>query len=247
MSSGSELRLQAYLARAGVASRRGSEELIRAGRVHVNGRRAEIGMKVTPGRDEVEVDGEPVWLQRREWIALYKPKGYVSTRDDPSGRKTIYDLIPEELHHLFHVGRLDRDSSGLLLLTNDGETANRLMHPRYGTTKEYLADVEGEPDARMLRHLVQGVRLEDGVAQAVSVELVSEPQPGRTRVRVVMQEGRRREVRRMLEALGFPVRRLFRRSFGPIEIGRLRPGQWRSLTPAEIRALQHPEDPAASR
>src|SRR5690606_16748850 len=228
------LRLQAYLARAGVASRRASEELIREGRVRVNGRTAELGARVAVGRDRVELDGRELRLQRTEWIALNKPTGYVTTREDPGGRKTVYDLLPPQFHHLFHVGRLDRDSSGLLLLTNDGETANRLLHPRYGTTKEYLADVVGAPDGRALRQMVKGVRLEDGLAHAVSAELAGALDEDVFRLRVVMEEGRNREVRRMLEALGYPVRRLFRRRFGPIEIGRLRPGRWRRLEPAEI-------------
>lgn len=237
------LRLQSYLARAGVASRRASEELIREGRVRVNGRRAEIGSKVTVGRDRVEVDGRVVRLQRVEWIALHKPSGYVTTRDDPKDRKTVYDLIPEDLHHLFHVGRLDRDSSGLLLLTNDGETANRLLHPRYGTTKEYLADVEGEPSIAELRKLVEGVPLDDGLAHAEAVELRGEVREGLFRILLVMQEGRRREVRRMLDAIGYPVKRLFRRSFGPIKLGRLPAGKWRHLSADEVRLLREPDQP----
>jgi 23S rRNA pseudouridine2605 synthase len=231
------VRLQAFLARAGVASRRASEELIRAGRVTVNGRRAELGAKVDPSVDTVRVDRKIVSARRIEWVALYKPKGYVTTRDDPGGRRTVYDLLPEDLHHLFHVGRLDRDSSGLLLLTNDGETANRLLHPRYGTTKEYRVDVEGKPSGSTLRALVAGVELDDGTANAVSVESRGEIAPGIYRLILLLQEGRNREVRRLLEAVGHPVRRLFRRSFGPIEIGRLRPGHWRRLTPAEVDAL----------
>ena len=238
-----ELRLQVFLARAGISSRRGGEDLIRSGRVRVNGERAEIGMKVVPGRDLVEVNGRRVGLQRPEWVVLYKPKGYVSTRDDPSGRKTIYDLIPEDLHHLFHVGRLDRDSTGLLLLTNDGETANLLLHPRYGTMKEYLADVEGEPTRQTLRQLTKGVRLEDGIGHAVSAESLGELDNGLFEVRLVMREGRTREVRRMLEAVGHPVRRLFRTRFGPIEIGRLRAGRWRYLTEAEVAMLRQPAPP----
>lgn len=238
------LRLQAYLARAGVASRRASEELIRAGRVRVNGRRAELGSKVTPGRDKVEVDGREVRLQRVEWIALHKPTGYVTTRDDERGRKTVYDLLPDRYHHLFHVGRLDRDSSGLLLLTNDGEAANRLLHPRYGTTKEYIADVEGEPAVASLRKLVEGVELEDGMAHAESVELRDEVREGVHRLILVMQEGRHREIRRMLEAIGHPVKRLRRRRFGPIRLGNLPIGRFRSLTPEEVRLLQEGDDPS---
>lgn len=244
-----ELRLQVYLARAGIASRRASEELIRAGRVRVNGQVAELGSKVNPRRQAVEVDGRPVFLQPREWIVLHKPKGYVSTREDPGGRKTVYDLLPPELHHLFHVGRLDRDSSGLLLFTNDGDAANRLLHPSFGTTKEYLADVEEPLDNRALRQLVRGVELEDGVAHAVSAEMAGTSESGLYRVRLVMREGRRREVRRMLEALGHPVRRLFRRSFGPIQLGRLGPGKWRELTEEELQLLQGspPAAPAPQR
>jgi 23S rRNA pseudouridine2605 synthase len=239
-----EIRLQSFIARAGLASRRGGEEMIRVGRVLVNGKLAEIGQSVTPD-DVVEVDGRVVRLQRIEWIALHKPKGYVTTRDDERGRKTVYQLIPDELHHLFHVGRLDRDSSGILLLTNDGEGANRLLHPRYETTKEYLVDVDGEPDVEELRRLVKGVQLEDGMAHAESVDLQDEVKEGIFRLRMVMQEGRNREVRRMMEALGYRVRRLFRRRFAGIEVGRLRPGEWRRLTPEEIQRLRGAAPPPA--
>jgi 23S rRNA pseudouridine2605 synthase len=231
------LRLQVFLARAGVTSRRGGEDLIRSGRVLVNGEIPEMGSKVTPGRDTVTFDGRVVSLQQPEWIALHKPKGYVTTRDDPEGRRTVYSLLPRSLHHLFHVGRLDRDSTGLILMTNDGETANLLLHPRYGTTKEYLVDVEGEPDARTVRRLVTGVELEDGLAQAVHAHLFGELEDGLYRLRMTMREGRRREIRRMLEEVGHPVRRLFRRTFGPIEIGRLRSGDWRFLSDAEVDSL----------
>jgi 23S rRNA pseudouridine2605 synthase len=212
--------------------------MIRDGRVRVNGERAELGSKVMEGRDVVTVDGRRIALQKPEWIALHKPKGYVSTRDDPEGRRTVYDLLPAELHHLFHVGRLDRDSTGLLLLTNDGETANLVLHPRYGTTKEYLADVEGEPTPQTLRRLVRGVELEDGVAHAVSAQSLGEMDDGFFQIRLTMREGRRREVRRMLEAVGHPVRRLFRQTFGPIEVGKLRSGHWRYLTEGEIADLR---------
>lgn len=237
------VRLQAYLARSGVASRRASEDLIRAGNVRVNGVVAEIGASVDPSADVVEVDGRVITPQRIQWVAVHKPKGYVSTRDDPEGRKTIYDLLPENLRHLFHVGRLDRDSSGLLLLTNDGAAANRLLHPRYGTTKEYWADVEGEPEIQALRRLVRGVELEDGLAKAESVTYRDEVKPGIFRFAVVMREGKRREVRRMLDAIGHPVRRLFRHRFGPIEIGRLPPGKWRYLTADEVETLSPPPEP----
>lgn len=237
-SRGEELRLQAYLARAGIASRRASEEVIREGRVRVNGELAELGSKVTVGRDRVEVDGRVIALQPFEWVALHKPSGYVTTRDDPQGRRTVYDLLPPELHHLFHVGRLDRDSTGIILLTNEGEAANRLLHPRYGTTKEYLADVEGVPGDPELARLVQGVELDEGTARAVEAELLGDARGGGARVRVVLEEGRNREVRRMLEAIGHPVRSLYRRRFGPITVGRLKRGDWRRLTPDEVQRLR---------
>jgi 23S rRNA pseudouridine2605 synthase len=233
-----ELRLQTYLARAGVASRRASEELIREGRVTVSGVVAEIGSKVNVGSDLVRVDGVLVEMQRLQWVALHKPTGYLTTRDDERGRRTVYDLLPSELHHLFHVGRLDRDSSGLLLLTNDGDAANRLLHPSFGSTKEYWADVEGEPDDEALRRLVRGVELDDGTATALSAKLLGETDTGTWRMEIVLQEGRNREVRRMLEAVGHPVHRLVRRRFGPIALGKLRRGHWRHLTEAEVRELR---------
>jgi 23S rRNA pseudouridine2605 synthase len=221
-----------------VASRRASEELIREGRVTIDGARAEIGAKVQIPREQVRVDGALVELRRAQWLALHKPTGYVTTRDDPRGRRTVYDLIPAEYHHLFHVGRLDRDSSGLLLLTNDGEAANRLLHPRYETSKEYWAEVEGEPSDATLRRLVAGIDLEDGIAQAISAKSLGETDDDIWRVEIVLQEGRNREVRRMLESVGHPVRRLLRRRFGPIELGKLRTGHWRQLTPNEVNGLQ---------
>jgi 23S rRNA pseudouridine2605 synthase len=195
-------------------------------------------MKVNPSRDTVRVDHRVVTPLEPEWILLHKPRGYVTTRDDPAGRRTIYDLLPDQLHHLFHVGRLDRDSSGALLLTNDGEAANRVLHPRYGTTKEYRADVEGRPDPGTLRHLVDGIELDDGPARVVSATFHGEVGEGVYRLILVLEEGRNREVRRLLEAVGHPVRRLFRKSFGPIDVGRLPPGRWRRLTSEEIATLR---------
>ena len=232
-----DLRLQVYLARAGVASRRASEDLIRAGRVTVNGRKAELGMKVNPTTDTIRVDRKQVAAKETAWILLNKPRGYVSTRDDPEGRKTIYDLLPSDLHHLFHVGRLDRDSSGALILTNDGTAANRLLHPRYGTEKRYRVDVEGQPSQDTLAQLLEGVKLEDGVAQVQSAELEGQVKPGIWRLWLVLQEGRNREVRRMLEAVGHPVSSLFRESFAGLGVAGLRSGKWRRLTAKEIGSL----------
>ncbi len=237
---GRPLRLQVYLARAGVASRRASEELIAAGRVTVNGSSVTAqGTKVMPGRDRVEVDGEAVEPEERSWVVLNKPRGYVVSRDDPYDRRTVYDLLPEHFHSLFHVGRLDRDSEGLLLLTNDGPLANRLLHPRFGTTKEYLVDVEGRPGSRTLRALTEGVELEDGTARAESVKRLHQVDIDAFRLQIVMREGRRREIRRMLEALGHPVRRLRRERFGPVRLGELPPGRWRVMGDAEVKSLQH--------
>ena len=236
MKKSNAIRLQSFLARAGLSSRRGGGADPFRSSPRQRGT-AEIGQSVTP-EDVVQVDGRVVRAQRVEWVALHKPKGYVTTRDDERGRKTVYELLPAELHHLFHVGRLDRESSGILLLTNDGDGANHLLHPRYETTKEYLVDVDGEPEPEDLRALVKGVQLEDGTAHAESADLQDEVKEGIFRVRVVMQEGRNREVRRMMEALGYRVRRLFRRRFASIEVGKLRPGEWRRLTAEEVQRLR---------
>lgn len=235
---GEPVRLQKLLSRAGLASRRRAEEWIRAGRVRVNGERVtELGVRVDPDTDRVEVDGRVVTLPAPAWIALHKPPGYVTTRHDPRGRPTIYDLLPAEHRGLFHVGRLDADSEGLLLLTNQGDVANRLLHPRYGVDRVYEADVAGHVSAATERRLLRGIELEDGVARARAVERRRVPTPGTTRLRITMRDGRKRIVRRMLAAAGHPVRRLVRLSHGPVRLGRLAPGAWRHLTPAEVAAL----------
>jgi 23S rRNA pseudouridine2605 synthase len=226
------MRLQKYLAQAGVCSRRAAEVLIAAGRVTVNGQRVTVpGTRVDPGADEVRVDGAQVRSRTREWVALHKPPGYVSTRHDPQGRRTLYDLLPADMRHLFSVGRLDADSEGLILLTNDGDAANRLLHPRYQVEREYLAEVAGVPARSVLQGLCAGVELEDGVARAEDAELV-----GRNTVRLTLREGRKREVRRMLAALGYPVRRLRRVRYGTVVLGALAPGEWRRLEPHELPA-----------
>ena len=229
-------RLQKLLARAGIGSRRACEELIRDGRVTVNGEVAVLGRRVDPERDVVEVDGGRVPLDPElRYFALHKPAGVVTTADDPQGRPTVADLYPPG-PRVFPVGRLDLESEGLLLLTNDGELANRLTHPRFGVEKEYLAEVEGDPTPAALRSLTRGVDLEDGVARARSASKVAGSR-GRTAVRVVMTEGRKREVRRMLAAVGLPVRRLVRTRLGPVRLGRLEPGASRLLEPGEVAAL----------
>ncbi|HEY8468577.1 MAG TPA: pseudouridine synthase [Longimicrobiales bacterium] len=236
---GEQIRLQRLLSMAGLASRRQAEELIRAGRVRVNGERVtELGVRVDPAVDRVEVDGRLVEPARPVWIALHKPKGYVTTRRDPQGRPTIYDLLPPTFAGLFHVGRLDADSEGLLLLTNQGEVAHRLLHPRYGVDRVYEVEVAGRVTAATERRILEGIELEDGIARARALERVPGAPPGTTRLRVTMRDGRKRIVRRLLAAAGHPVRRLVRLSHGPVRLGRLRPGAWRRLTPAEVAALE---------
>ncbi|HEX6746442.1 MAG TPA: pseudouridine synthase [Longimicrobium sp.] len=237
---GEAVRLQAFLAHSGVASRRHAEELIAGGRVFVNGVSVTApGTKITPGVDHVEVEGQPVEVQPITWIALHKPKGYVTSRDDPYGRKTVYDLLPEKFHGLFHVGRLDRDSEGILLLTNDGVLANRMLHPSFGVTKEYWADVEGKPTAEQMHRIVEeGVEDEGEHLRAESIRRLHQTGENEHRLSVVLREGKKREVRRMLAALGHPVHRLIRRRFGPISLGELKPGKWRVVTEAELATLR---------
>jgi 23S rRNA pseudouridine2605 synthase len=232
-----EERLQRALARAGYGSRRSCEVLIAAGRVTVNGSVATLGDKAEAGRDEVRVDGSAVNLDPNvRYYALHKPVGVVTTMDDPQGRTDIRSYLPDEGPRVFPVGRLDRDSEGLLLLTNDGELANRLMHPSFGMEKEYLAEVEGTPGPKHLTRLRAGVELEDGLARAASARVVDASR-GRGAVRVVMTEGRKREVRRMLAEVGLPVTRLIRTRVGPITLGGLAPGELRALSHEEIVAL----------
>lgn len=235
------MRLQKFLAQAGVASRRAAEDLILAGRVCVNGVCVrELGTRVEPERDAVTFDGRPVGLRAFEWVALHKPRGYVSTRHDPQGRPTIYDLLPPDLGRLFYVGRLDADSEGLILLTNDGDTAHRLLHPSYQVEREYEADVAGEPGDAVLRQLLQGVELEDGVARAVRIE-----RSGRQRLLLTLTEGKKREVRRMLAAVGHPVRRLRRTRYGTVALGALAPGEWRRLGPQDVPQVDDDSNPKA--
>jgi pseudouridine synthase len=191
---------------------------------------------VNPERDRVEVDGARVPLDPKlRYLALHKPRGVVTTARDPGGRPDVSAYYPEG-ERVFPVGRLDRESEGLLLLTNDGELANRLMHPRYQVEKEYLAEVEGTPTQRAMAKLVRGVELDDGLARARSARPVAGSR-GRSAVRLVMTEGRKREVRRMLGAVGLPVTRLVRTRLGPIRLGRLRAGEVRELEPREVREL----------
>jgi pseudouridine synthase len=232
-----EERLQRALARAGFGSRRSSEDLIVAGRVKVDGRVATLGDKVDPTTAEVELDGVRVNLDPNvRYFALHKPPGVVTTMKDPQGRPSVRELLPADGPRVFPVGRLDRDSEGLLLLTNDGDLANRLTHPRFGVEKEYLAEVGGRPASRHVAALRRGVELEDGVARVASVRIV-DARGDRGQLRLVMTEGRKREVRRLLAAVGLPVTRLVRLRIGPVTLGALRPGVHRELTTDEVRGL----------
>lgn len=232
-------RLQKVLARAGVASRRRAEELIRAGRVTVNGAvTTEPGTRVDPRRDEVRVDGR--LLRGPEplvYIALHKPAGVVSTARDPRGRRTVLDLVPDLGVRLYPVGRLDYDSSGLILLTNDGDLALRLTHPRHGAEKVYRVRVEGHPDAAALDRLRRGVRLSDGVTAPAKVREVGRDAAGST-LEVVLREGRNRQLRRMCAAVGHPVHALVRVGEAGLALGDLPPGAWRRLTEAEVARLR---------
>ena len=226
-------RIQKVLAAAGVASRRAVEEMVAEGRITVNGQPARLGQRVDPDADEVEVDGIPVGLRADlAYYLLNKPPGVVTTASDPQGRPTVVAMVPDD-PRVFPVGRLDADSEGLLLLTNDGGLTHRLTHPSFGVDKEYLAHVEGHPSRGALRRLREGVELDDGAAQAVAV---SHPEP--SVVRIVVHEGRNRLVRRMCEAVGHPVIRLVRTRIGPLADRKLPPGQWRELRPEEVRALE---------
>jgi pseudouridine synthase len=224
------MRLNAFLARAGVASRRRADELIKAGRVTVNDVPGELNT-VVGARDRVAVDGRPVARQRLAYILLHKPAGVVTTASDPHGRPTVVELVPGE-PRVVPVGRLDVDTTGALLLTNDGPLAHRLAHPRYGVEKVYEVDVEGEPDDDALRRLEEGVELEDGRTAPARARRL-----GRSRLELVLHEGRKHQVKRMCEAIGHPVRRLHRSRYADLALDGLAPGAWRELTRAEVEGL----------
>ena len=231
--SGPGERLQKVLAQAGLGSRRACEELIAEGRVTVNGEVATLGTRADPEVDAVEVDGARIGVrQGLVHYLLNKPAGVVTTAADPQGRPTVVELVPDE-PRVYPVGRLDAETEGLLLLTNDGELAHRVTHPSFGVEKEYLADVDGVPSRGDLRRLREGVELDDGPTAPARVSLV-----GDHTLRITIHEGRNRQVRRMCEAVGHPVRRLVRVRIGPLADRRLPPGEWRPLTQPEVRALE---------
>ena len=234
------MRLQKYLAESGVASRRASEEVILAGRVSVNGEIVQtLGTKIRPGEDRIEVDGQPVRPRRKLYIALNKPPGFLCTRKDPLERQTVADLLPREWQHLSSVGRLDRDSEGLLFLTNDGQFSLHLTHPRYGIRKVYRATVEGRVDPPMLRRFLAGIEDAGETLKAERTRLIS-ANNSHSVVELELAEGRNREVRRLFASQELNVIRLQRIQIGRIKLGELPPGKWRSLTEPEIKSLLAP-------
>jgi 23S rRNA pseudouridine2605 synthase len=237
-SKGQEVRLQKILAAAGVASRRASEELIRAGRVWVNGELASIGQSADSTRDTIAVDGVPIEAEQLEYWILNKPKGVVTTASDPEGRQTVLDLIPNSSARLFPVGRLDFLTEGLVLLTNDGPLAHSLLHPSFGTEREYQVTVRGGVQPETLEQLADGVELEDGITAPARVSAARFDRPTRTSIfSLTMIEGKKRQIRRAMEALGHPVVRLIRIRMGPIELGTLQTGEARPLRSRERRTL----------
>jgi pseudouridine synthase len=231
------MRLQKFLAQSGVGSRRAAEELIRQGRVMVNGERAVLGCSVDPVKDRIRLDGKPVALEAQKiLLALHKPRGCVTTVSDPQGRSTVLDLLPDFGARVFPVGRLDYDAEGLILLTNDGELANRLLHPRYGISKIYDVKIKGHPDEKTVEMLRAGVRMEEGVTAPAGVEIVREL-PNAAWLRITLHQGWNRQIKRMGLAVGHPVLKIRRIAYGPVRLGSLRPGQHRLLRPDEIRKI----------
>ena len=225
------MRLNAYLARAGVASRRKADELIKAGRVRVNGEPGQLNTFVQT-TDTVEVDGAPVAKQRLAHLLLHKPAGVVTTASDPQGRRTVVELVPRE-PRVVPVGRLDVETTGALLLTNDGPLSHRLAHPRYGVEKTYVAEVEGAPTKATIAKLEEGVDLDDGPTAPAKARLIA-----KNRIELTIHEGRNRQVRRMLEAVGHPVVHLHRSTYAGLTLEGLEPGQWRELEPSEVERLR---------
>ena len=226
------MRLNAYLARAGVASRRKADELIKAGRVTVNGEPGQLNTFVAK-RDRVELDGRPLERQPLAYVLLNKPAGVVTTASDPQGRPTVVELVADYGTRLVPVGRLDADTTGALLLTNDGELAHRLAHPRYEVEKVYEADVEGEPSDEALARLEQGVQLDDGPTAPARARRL-----GPNTIELAIHEGRKHQVKRMLAAVGHPVTRLHRSRYAGLSVEGLGPGESRELAGAEVERLR---------
>jgi pseudouridine synthase len=231
------VRLQKFLADAGVASRRAAERLIVEGQVRVDNEVVrQLGTKVDPDRQEVAVDGQPVRARRKVYVALHKPMGFLCTSKDPESRRVVHDLLPKEWTSLHTVGRLDRDSEGLLFLTNDGSFSLQLTHPRYGVRKRYTAVVIGRITESQLKQFTVGIEDEGEMLKAESVRLLS-ANNSHSSVELELAEGKNREVRRLFEALGYEVERLIRTQIGPIRLGEMPVGKWRVLSAAEIKSL----------
>jgi 23S rRNA pseudouridine2605 synthase len=240
-------RLNKLLAHAGLGSRRHCEELITRGRVTVDGAAVrDLGTRVDPVRQRVAVDGRPVRLERHVYWLVNKPRGYLCTNYDPAGRPRVVDLVPHVSQRVYTVGRLDEESEGLVLLTNDGDLANRLMHPRFGVEKTYLVQVAGRPTREDLQRLLKGVWLSEGHVRARRVKRLRQ-QGDSTWLEIVLSEGKNREIRRMLARLGHKVLMLRRTALGPIVLGRLRHGKSRPVMGRELAALRQAAEPAADR
>ena len=236
------IRIQKVLSEHGIASRRKAEELIQRGKVTVNGHPALLGQRINPKRDVVAVEGERVYLgdkQKKYYIMLHKPRGYVTTMSDEQGRRCVKDLVSDIPARVYPVGRLDRNSEGLLLMTNDGAFANAIMHPSHHVSKTYRVTVRPDITEEQLAHLSVGVEIEPGVITGEAAVQVLSKEPGRVVLQMTIYEGHNRQIRRMCEAVGLEVVRLKRTSVGPVKLGMLQPGRHRELTPAELTALRN--------
>ena len=234
-------RIQKVLAEQGLCSRRAAEQIIREGRVKVNGHPVTLGDKMDPHQDILSVDGQRIYIQRKRefyYYMLNKPRGFVTTTSDELGRKTVMDLMEGVPARVFPVGRLDRDSEGLLLLTNDGDFANLMMHPSHGVSKLYRVTVHPRADESQVVALSKGVTLDDGTVTQPAVVNVVVDEPGRTVLEMTIKEGKNRQIRRMCEAVGLEVVRLRRSAMGAVKLGMLQPGQYRELTKSEVAALR---------
>lgn len=237
-----EERLQKLMAQAGLGSRRDNEKVIAAGKVRVNGRTAKLGDKADPNKDQVEVNGRLLKLRENQdkfiYIAINKPKGVISSLDDElqEGRRTVRDLVPIP-GHIYPVGRLDKQSMGLILMTNDGDLAHKLTHPRYGHEKTYRVTVEGKIDEETLNQWRRGIRLDDRKTVPAKIKIINQG-PNFTLLEIIMREGRKRQIRRVANILGFPVTHLVREKIGPLNLGTLKPGEWRNLSRGEVSSLK---------
>jgi 23S rRNA pseudouridine2605 synthase len=234
-----QIRLNKIIADAGIASRRAADQLILEGRVSVDGQVvSELGSRFDPEISDIKVDGESLNINKsKTYLAFHKPAGVISTMSDPEGRSNLGDYFKDRTDRLYHVGRLDKDSEGIILLTNDGELAHRATHPSYGLEKRYLVEIEGEFNKQLSDQLLQGVRLEDGLARAVKVVHVRAVSKNHHWVEITIHEGRYHIIRRLIESLGLKVLRLIRLEFGPIALGEMKPGRHRVLNSQEMTNL----------